>query len=270
MTAMWFGLAAIALIGASVLLYIDHIQRQRTGRVRHIWAKAQGFDYREADPALMSNWHRAALAKQDYLTAVDVVTGTRRGDTFLLFDLADTGTFVAVQREIGSDVDLDLRIKSSPPPKDGDLKLLGAMGDRVVFATDLEIGRRVCDARMASFAAGLPSSVQQLWSEGRWTLGSLPINSGPRDWDGAVDAVTRLSGILHVLPPAREPRGLAGSRPDPGRPRPVPVAPAAARIAPPPPPPSSAPAMPARPQTARPAAAARPALRPYQGPAPHP
>ena len=62
----------------------------------------------------------------------------------MLFDLEETATIVAVRREIGSDVDIDLRLKSTAPPKDGDLNLLGAIGSRVVvFATDLEIARRV-------------------------------------------------------------------------------------------------------------------------------
>ena len=226
MTAMWFGLALIALVGAGVLLYIDRIQHQRGGRVRQMWAKAQNFTYTVEDPNLPSTWHRAALAKQDYLSAVDIVSGVRRGEQFFLFDLEDTATIVAVRREIGSDVDIDLRLKTVPPPRDADLELLGAIGPRIVFATNLEIARRVCDQRMAGFTEGLPSKLQLLWSEGNWTLGSLPITAMGRDWDDAIDAVARLSGMLHVLPPPRKPRAGAsrgsdrGALHDPGRPRP--------------------------------------------------
>ncbi|WP_233533250.1 hypothetical protein [Antrihabitans sp. YC2-6] len=219
MTAMWFGLAAIALIGAGVLLYVDHIQRQRVGRVRQIWAKTQGFTYTPADPNLPSSWRRAALSKQDYLSAVDIVSGVRRGEQFFLFDLEDTATIIAVRREIGSDVDIDLRLKSTPPPKDSDLELLGAIGHRIMFATDLEIARRICDQRMVAFTEALPPKLQMLWSEGMWTLGSMPIATAGREWDGAIDAVAKLSGILHALPPASEPQGLNGQTHDPGRPR---------------------------------------------------
>nr|WP_246600982.1 hypothetical protein [Skermania piniformis] len=268
---MWFGLALIASGGAGVLLYIDRIQRQRSGRIRQIWAMTQDFGFRESDPELVANWRRAALAGQDYLTAVDIVTGVRRGDRFVLFDLEDTGTFVAVERDVASDVDIDLRPKSAPPPKDADLKLLGAMSDRVMFATDLEIARRVCDSRMATLTAGLPSSLQLLWSEGRWTLGSLPLSTKPRDWDEAIEAVSRLSAILHVLPPAVEPDRLAEPHHDLGRPQPTAgstawVAPAVARVLPPPPPSAAPPVRAIRP---RPAPAAGPVFRPYQGPAPH-
>ncbi|NKU38600.1 hypothetical protein GS901_04580, partial [Rhodococcus hoagii] len=116
------------------------------------------------------------------------------------------------------DVDIDLRLKSTPPPRDSDLNLLGAIGPRVVFATDLEIARRVCDQRMVAFTESVPPQLQMLWSEGEWTLGSLPIGSTGRDWDAAIEVVARLSGMLRVLPPAVEPPAMQPAAHDPGRP----------------------------------------------------
>ncbi len=219
MTGMWFVLALIALAGACVLLYFDRSRRDQTGRVRQIWAKAQGYTYESVEERLPAQFHRAAMAKQEYLSALDVVRGERRGESFILFDLEETATIVAVHRKVGSDVDIDLRLKSTPPPKDADLELLGAIGPRVVFATDLEIARRVCDQRMVAFTESVPPHVNMLWSEGEWTLGSLPINSTGREWDSAIEAVARLSGLLHVLPPVIEPRELDRQPHDPGRPR---------------------------------------------------
>jgi len=215
---MWFGLAVIALAGAVALLYVDRTRRDQTGRVRQIWAKAQGYTFNTSDEQLPSTWNRAVLAKQDYLAAVDVVRGVRRGEEFVLFDLEDTATIVAVHREVGSDVDIDLRLKSTPPPRDADLNLLGAIGPRVVFATDLEIARRVCDQRMVAFTESVPPQLQMLWSEGEWTLGSLPVGSSGRDWDAAIETVSRLSGMLRVLPPATDAGSFEPLAHDPGRP----------------------------------------------------
>ncbi|ANZ23960.1 MULTISPECIES: hypothetical protein [Rhodococcus] len=215
---MWFGLAAIALAGALVLLYIDRTRREQSGRVREIWARAQGYKYSAADDTLPGHWHRAALAKQEYLGAVDVVHGIRRGEEFILFDIEETATIVAVRRKVGSDVDIDLRLKSTPPPKDSDMNLLGAIGPRIVFATDLEIARRICDQRMVAYTESIPPHVQMLWSEGEWTLGSIPVGSTGREWDSAIETVARLSGILHVLPPIVEPQELDRVAHDPGRP----------------------------------------------------
>jgi hypothetical protein len=204
MTALWFGLAIACLAGAGALLYIDRLRRMRTGRVRQAWAKGHGYSYKAVDPTLAQQWRRATLAKQAYLSAVDIATGTRRGVRFTLFDLEDAATIVAVQRRVGSDVDIDLRLKTTPPPKDPDLELLGAMGDHVVFATDIDIARRVADQRMAALAEILPDNLQVLWSENTWTLGSLPVTATTRDWDQAIDGVIRFSGLLHVLPPEGE------------------------------------------------------------------
>ncbi|MGK8521024.1 hypothetical protein ACRS6B_05430 [Nocardia asteroides] len=219
MTAMWFGLAAIALVGAIVLLYFDRLQRQRTGHARQVWAKSQGYTYVSVEPALASTWRRGALAKLGYLSAVDVVSGIRKGEKFVLFDLEDAATLVAVRRQIGSDIDVDMRLKTASPPKDHDLELLGAIGDRVVFATNPEIARHAVDQRMVAFIEALPDTVQMLWSEGNWTLGMLSVGTVPKDWESAIDAVLRLSGLLHVLPPVSEPRFDDGGH-DPGRPRP--------------------------------------------------
>lgn len=219
MTAMWFGLAAIALVGAIVLLYFDRLQRQRTGHARQVWAKSQGYTYVSVEPALPSTWRRGALTKLGYLSAVDVVSGIRKGEKFVLFDLEDSATLVAVRRQIGSDIDVDMRLKTAAPPKDHDLELLGAIGDRVVFATNPEIARHAVDQRMVAFIENLPDAVQMLWSEGNWTLGMLLVGTTPKDWEGAIDAVLRLSGLLHVLPPVSEPHFDDGG-PEPGRSRP--------------------------------------------------
>ncbi|WP_410871234.1 hypothetical protein [Nocardia sp. A7] len=212
MTAMWFGLAAIALVGAVVLLYFDRVQRQRTGHARQVWAKSQGYTYVSVEPALASTWRRGALAKLGYLSAVDVVSGIRKGEKFVLFDLEDAATLVAVRRQIGSEIDVDMRLKTASPPKDHDLELLGAIGDRVVFATDPEIARHAVDQRMVGFIESLSDTVQMLWSEGNWTLGMLPVGSGSKDWETAIDVVLRLSGLLHVLPPVAEPNEFTRPR----------------------------------------------------------
>lgn len=218
MTFMWFALAVISALGAVALLYVDRTRREQSGRVREIWARAQGYKYNSADDRLPSNWHRAALAKQEYLGAIDVVRGVRRGEEFILFDIEETTTIVAVRRNVGSDVDIDLRLKSTPPPKDADMNLLGSIGPRIVFATDLEIARRVCDQRMVAFTEAIPDHVQMLWSEGQWTLGSMPVGCNGREWDAAIETVARLSGILHVLPPVVDPVEPARDAHDPGRP----------------------------------------------------
>ncbi len=218
MTVMWFGLAAIALAGALALLYVDRTRREQSGRVREIWARAQGYKYSAADDSLPGHWHRAALAKQEYLGAVDVVHGIRRGEEFILFDIEETATIVAVRRKVGSDVDIDLRLKSTPPPKDPDMNLLGAIGPRIVFATDLEIARRICDQRMVAYTESIPPARADAVERGRMD---------PRLDPGGQHRPRMGRGHRDRRPPLRNParaaadRGAAGTRPGRARSRPA-------------------------------------------------
>ena len=220
MTAMWFGLAAIALVGAVALLYVDRSRRDQLGRVRQMWSKAQGYTYTPLDEKFVLQFRRSLLAKPEHTTAIDLVRGVRRGEKFVLFDVEEIATIVAVQRPVGSDVDIKLRPKSTPPPRENDMELIGSIGPRVVFATDVDVARRVCDQRMAAFTESAPSNLTLLWSENDWTLGALPLGSTGRDWDAAIDAVARLSGMLHVLPPALESTVVARTEPSAQRRRP--------------------------------------------------
>jgi hypothetical protein len=217
MTVLWFSLAVLCLVGALALLYVDRSRRRGSGRIRQIWAKAQGYSYKAAQPNLPAQFHRSVLAKQEYQGASDVVRGTRRGEKFMLFDVGDVATIVAVERKIASSVDLDIRPRDVQGPRKG-MEPIGAMEDWIFYATDIDIARRACDQRMVAFIDALPPKIDRLWSEGKWTLGALPMGCGGRDWDAAIHAVTRLSGILHVLPPAAPQSKARANRVEPGRP----------------------------------------------------
>ena len=185
-----------------------------------MWSKAQGYTYTPLDEKFVLQFRRSLLAKPEHTTAIDLVRGVRRGEKFVLFDVEEIATIVAVQRPVGSDVDIELRPKSTPPPRENDMELIGSIGPRVVFATDVDVARRVCDQRMAAFTESAPSNLTLLWSENDWTLGALPLGSTGRDWDAAIDAVARLSGMLHVLPPALESTVVARTEPSAQRRRP--------------------------------------------------
>ncbi|MGB7381786.1 MAG: hypothetical protein WA927_00915, partial [Rhodococcus sp. (in: high G+C Gram-positive bacteria)] len=72
---MWFGLAAIALVGAVALLYVDRSRRDQLGRVRQMWSKAQGYTYTPLDEKFVLQFRRSLLAKPEHTTAIDLVRG---------------------------------------------------------------------------------------------------------------------------------------------------------------------------------------------------
>lgn len=201
MMAMWFGLAAIAFLGAGALLYLDSAQRRRFGRARQGWARMHGYSFTINMPSLAGKWTRAALAKQDYLNAIDVVNGVYRNQEFFLFDLEDTSTVVAVRRLVDSDVEIDLRLKSTTAPKDTDFEMIGAIGDRVMYSNFPEVALRACDQRLINLVRSIPDKVHTLWNEGAWTLGVMATGADRDEIEEALDSVARLSGLLYVLPP---------------------------------------------------------------------
>lgn len=212
MMAMWFGLAAIAFLGAGALLYLDRDQRRRFGRARQGWARTHGYSFSVTMPDLAGKWTRAALAKQDYLNANDVVNGVYRNQEFFLFDLEDTNTVVAVKRLVDSDVEIDLRLKSTTAPKDTDFEMIGAIGDRVMYSNQPEVALRACDQRLINLVRAMPDKLHTLWNEGAWTLGVMAVGADRDALDGALDAVARLSGLLYVLPPKADAEALTPAR----------------------------------------------------------
>lgn len=204
MTVLWFGLAILCALGAGALVTIDRRRRDLVRSERTGWARERGYQYTEYDEQLPARWSGAAMSKLRYLPARDIVRGRRRGERFILLDIDDSATLVAVRRPHGSDVDVDLRPLDGSPPRSDRLTLLGRFGDRVIYTSDPDIARRVCDNRMAAFIEVIPPHLHLLWSEGPWTLGTIAYESDAQQWDSAIETVARLSGLLRVLPPSAE------------------------------------------------------------------
>ncbi|MGL4304860.1 MAG: hypothetical protein ACRCSF_01795, partial [Mycobacteriaceae bacterium] len=201
MAGIWFSVAALALVGAIALLWLDKRRRSSRGKSRRSWAKSHGFEYASSSLELPLLWKRAPLSAAGSVPAINIASGELHGEPLFIFDLEETGTIVALHRRLSSEVVIDLRLSSMPIPKDSDVALLGAMGPRIVHSTDLEVARRVCDRRMVSFAKVAPSYLHILWNEDDWTLAMLPLSSISSHWDEAIRAVRHFADLLRVLPP---------------------------------------------------------------------
>jgi len=79
--------------------------------------------------------------------------------------------------------------------------LLGAIGPRMVYSTNLDAARRACDRRMVTFAHTAPDSAEIMWNEQNWTLVALPIASTRTQWDEGLRTVRQFNDLLRVLPP---------------------------------------------------------------------
>ena len=116
---------------------------------------------------------------------------------------------------------IDLRLKGLKEPRENDVWLLGAIGPRMVYSTNLDAARRACDRRMVTFAHTAPDCAEIMWNEQNWTLVSMPITSTRAEWDEGLRTVRQFNDLLRVLPPI--PKTAIGEAPTlrngaPGRP----------------------------------------------------
>ena len=220
MVPLWFTLSALCFVGAVVLLYVDIDRRRGRSRRRKSWARSHGFDYERESTEILKRWKRGVISTVGDVPAYNVVLGQIRGEAVYIFDLEEVATVIALHRKVGTNVVVDLRLKGLKEPRESDIWLLGAIGPRMVYSTNLDAARRACDRRMVTFAHTAPDSAEIMWNEQNWTLVALPIASTRTQWDEGLRTVRQFNDLLRVLPPlpaetddGAKPRNVAPSRP---------------------------------------------------------
>lgn len=201
MVPLWFTLSALCFVGAAVLLYVDIDRRRGRSRRRKSWARSHGFDYERESTDILPRWKRGVMSSVGNVPAYNVVLGQIRGEAVYIFDLEEVATVIALHRKVGTNVVVDLRLKGLKEPRESDIWLLGAIGPRMVYSTNLDAARRACDRRMVTFAHTAPDCAEIMWNEQNWTLVALPIGSTRAQWDEGLRTVRQFNDLLRVLPP---------------------------------------------------------------------
>ncbi|KZS71277.1 hypothetical protein A4G29_16260 [Mycobacterium kansasii] len=201
MVPLWFTLSALCFVGAVVLLYVDIDRRRGRSRRRRSWARSHGFDYERESTEILHRWKRGVMSTVGDIPAKNVVLGQIRGEAVYIFDLEEVATVIALHRKLGTNVVVDLRLKGLKEPRESDIWLLGAIGPRMVYSTNLDAARRACDRRMVTFAHSAPDCAEIMWNEQNWTLVSMPISSTRAQWDEGLRTVRQFNDLLRVLPP---------------------------------------------------------------------
>ncbi|MBV8785625.1 MAG: hypothetical protein JOZ00_02945 [Mycobacterium sp.] len=204
MVPLWFTLSALCFVGAAVLLYVDIDRRRGRSRRRKSWARSHGFDYERESADILKRWKRGVVSTVGDVAAQNVVLGQIRGEAVYIFDLEEVATVIALHRKVGTNVVVDLRLKGLKEPRESDIWLLGAIGPRMVYSTNLDAARRACDRRMVTFAHTAPDCAEIMWNEQNWTLVALPVTSTRTQWDEGLRTVRQFNDLLRVLPPLPE------------------------------------------------------------------
>jgi hypothetical protein len=208
MVPLWFTLSALCFVGAAVLLYVDIDRRRGRGRRRKSWARSHGFDYEQESTEILKRWKRGVMSTVgSNIPAHNVVLGQIRGEAVFIFDLDEVATVIALHRKVGTNVVVDVRLKGLKEPRENDIWLLGAIGPRMVYSTNLDAARRACDRRMVTFAHTAPDCAEIMWNEENWTLVSMPIGSTRAQWDEGLRTVRQFNDLLRVLPPVPQSGG---------------------------------------------------------------
>ena len=201
MVPLWFTLSALCFVGAAVLLYVDIDRRRGRSRRRKTWARSHGFDFERQSHDIMKRWSRGVMSSVGHVDAYNVVLGQIRGEAVYIFDLEEVATVIALHRKVGTNVVVDLRLKGLKEPLENDIWLLGAIGPRMLYSTNLDAARRACDRRMVTFAHTAPECAEIMWNEQNWTLVALPVTSTRAAWDEGLRIVRQFNDLLRVLPP---------------------------------------------------------------------
>ncbi len=185
---MWLIIAVLAALAGGALLVSDHGQRTADSRERRRWAALRGWRFVESDPVLPDRWRHGVISQGGPGEAHDLVIGklfTSEGRRpVYVFDHRQhgkvTGAVVAVQRrEGGAAMVLELWRREVPFPWDVGLELLGPVGTRYAFVTDLSQARRLITPGLVAAAEELGDDVPVAWLEQEWVLGATPAGATP-------------------------------------------------------------------------------------------
>lgn len=185
---VWFIIAVLAAVAGSAMLVSDYGRRTAHSRERRRWASLRGWRFLEADPVLPDRWRHGAIAQGGAGEARDVVIGslfTSEGRRpVYIFDHCQHGKIStavgAVQRLDGSaPAVVELWQADVPLPRDAGLELLGPVGARYAFVTDLLTARPQITPGLVAACDEVGDDVPVVWLEQEWVLAVAPAASAP-------------------------------------------------------------------------------------------
>lgn len=200
---VWFLIAAIAAAGGVALLVLDRGQSSTQGRERRRWAALRGWQFVDSDTSLPEHWRHGMLARGGRGGAVDLVSGslfTAAGRRLVhVFDYDRGGrvdtVVAAVHRRTPQPVVLELWLPTVEFPTDAGLDLLGPVGDRYAFTSDLAVARPLITPELVALADDMGEDVPAVWIEDAWVVAVTSPGTAP----SRLERLLRLLGDLADL-----------------------------------------------------------------------
>lgn len=219
MATFAFLFAAVALLAAAALWYLDSLQRRgpepteelavpeqprstlnlpgSLRRERKAWAEEHGFDFARSDEYLNDEWSRGVASAG--AVAKDIVSGHAYGHELLLMDLGGVNV-MAMRRGSASDVVVDIR-RGEVVSDSEDLFQATQVGEFRIFATDSGVAQRLVDQRVTTALEVMPDTVTAVWMEADWVLAQTERGTHSAQWDEMLAPLALLADAAHALPP---------------------------------------------------------------------
>jgi len=204
---VWFTIAAAALVAGLALLGRDRAQRTARNRERRRWAALRGWQFAESDQVLPTRWQGGAIAYYGTGVAREVVAGSTftadgRRQVYV-FDHETNGkinsVLVAVRcrRPVGALVELWL---PSVPFQHAQMpELLGPVGPRYAFVSDLTAARALITPDLVDAAEEIGGDVTVVWLEDDWVIAAIPAHAGPARLERLLRDLGELADVVDPL-----------------------------------------------------------------------
>jgi hypothetical protein len=201
---IWFVIAAAAAVAGAVLLLRERTSHGAPNRERPRWAALRGWKYLAVDPDLLGQWRGGSVAYFGGGTAHDVVAGSTftadgRRPVYVLDQVHDNTTdcvLVAVRCRRSAPTLLELWLPSVPFQRQQMPELLGPVGERYAFVTDIEAGRAMLTRELVDVVEELGSDVTVVWLEKEWVVAAAPPGVGPARLERLLRDLGELADLL--------------------------------------------------------------------------
>ncbi|WP_130345294.1 hypothetical protein [Herbihabitans rhizosphaerae] len=210
---LWFVVAAVAAVAGVALLLRERATVTSRNRERRNWAGLRGWQFTEHDQVLPTRWQAGALAYYGLGNARDVVSGTtftadgRR--RVCVFDLDQNGrvstVIVGVELRREHRVVLELWLPSVPFQRDEMPDLLGPVGQRYAFVSDMTAARPLISENLATAADDLGGDITVVWLEDGWVLAAAPAHTNPVRLERLLRGVGEVADVLDPFDAERDP-----------------------------------------------------------------
>ncbi|MGH4025751.1 MAG: hypothetical protein ACRDRV_14340 [Pseudonocardiaceae bacterium] len=220
---MWFLIAGLAAFVGAVLLLVDHGRRTAHQRERRRWAALRGWRFVVSDPVLADRWRHGVITRGGAGMARNLVVGSlftplgRR--PVQIFDHEQGGKIstvvVAVRRRLhAGDLVVEMWLPDRPAPQDPGMQMLGPVGPRYAFGTDLNRIRPLITPELIFACNEMGEDVPVVWLEQDWVLAAAPPTASPARLELLLRAMDAMADQLDMTVDDAEPAAAESSGPD--------------------------------------------------------